>query len=119
MLRMAINKKVAVPRVLILANSRLKNRRALQRRNMLLQVGAQPLDGRQPNHAEAAMRTKVSSMRVKGDLEAAALSLRQRVGQIRVRPMQPDRHLRRTKVHGPRRRPQKENFLPRGKDSLL
>src|SRR5579859_7560187 len=98
MLGMAVNQEVAVPRVLILANASLDDWRILQRRNVLLQISAQPLNRRLRHHSRSAVRIESFSVAVERDLESAAFDFRQGIRKVNVGSMQPHRHLRRPEI---------------------
>src|SRR5215469_5940059 len=112
---MAIDQKVTVPRVLILADTRFDDWSISQTGNMAAEIGSQFLNGRSIYHAAAAIRIEGRTMPVESDLEAPTLDVGYGIGNVRTGVVQPNRHLRWTKEIASRWGPQKEDLLPRGK----
>src|SRR5258708_27370107 len=96
--RMAIDQEISIPGVFVLADTRLNNGSVLQSRNVLLQVGAKTLDGWLTDHPVRAVGIKLRTVTVKGDLESALFNVGQRIWTVRMRVVQPRRHLGRAEA---------------------
>ncbi len=114
---MAVDQEIAVPCILVLANARLNDGCVLERRNVFLQIGAQALLRNLADDTLTAVGIELHSVLVKRDLEAAVLNVWQRVRTVRMRMVQPSRHLAHAECFVVRRA-EEENFLAGGEDTL-
>src|SRR6476469_2910752 len=114
---MAVNEEVAIPCVLILADARFNDRGLSERWDMFRDKRAQPQNGSLRDNPMIEIRIQSFSVKIKPKLEAAAFNVRQRIRNIWMLVIKPDRHARRFKAVAARRRAKKKDFLPRRKDA--
>ena len=72
---MLVDERVAIPRVFVLAYSGLKDRRILQSRNVLSQIGAQTADRRSFDNPHARIRIEGLSVAIESDFQSTTLNI--------------------------------------------
>src|SRR6185437_10902698 len=118
-IRMAVNEKVTVPRVFILAHPRFQNWGVGKARDMLAEERPQASDGFCRNDSLLGIRINGRAVPVKGNFVAVTLNFRQSIRNVWVLMVQPYRHSGRPKTVVSRRRPEEEDLLPRGEDKIF
>ena len=93
-IRMAVNQKVAVGSVFILADTGLQDRSIVHCRKMFFQEAAKVVDRGGLNYAAAAIGIEGRAVTVKSDLEAAVFDVGKGIRDIGMAMMQPHGHLR-------------------------
>src|SRR5437764_13972180 len=81
-IRMAVNEKVAVGSIFILADTGLQDRRIVHCGKMFFQEAAKTVDRGGLDHAAAGIRVEARAVTVKSDLEAAVFDVGKRVRDI-------------------------------------
>src|SRR5215207_2049438 len=80
--RMSINQKIAIRRVLILADARLHHRRIRQPWHSFSEILTHRLQSARANNSLAKIRIELLPVRVDRDLETATIKVRQRINEI-------------------------------------
>src|ERR1041385_6308241 len=108
--RMPIDQKIAVRRVLVLANAALHHRRIGQARHALSQILARGLQSTNGKHPLTTIGIELLSMRIDRELEPTPVEIRHCIDQ--VVEIDPRRHHAAIETVISRRHTKKDYFLP-------
>src|SRR5690349_10793888 len=113
---MAVDQKIAIRSIFILADTRLCHRRIRQPRHSLRQILTHRLQSTGSNNPLATIRIKLFPMRIDRELEPTPFDIGHRINKIVE--IDPRRHHARIETVVSRRHTEKDHFLPRYMNQL-
>src|SRR5216684_7682576 len=113
-LRMPVDQKISIPRIFVLADPRLHNRRAAQRRKPLLHKTPRLFRAFRARQARLRIWINALPVSVHCNFQPSALQIRHPINLIFLK--QPRRQRRRRKSRIPRRNAKEKHLLPAGKN---
>src|SRR6266404_1351199 len=114
--RMPVDQEITIPSVFVLANTRLHNGRAAQRRKSLLDKTPRLIRSFEARQTRLRVRIDPPAMPVHRNLQPAALQIRHPINFVLLE--QPRRQRRWSKARVPRRHAKEKHFLPGRKNPL-